>query len=103
MELMEEIGIAETRDHVLGLHERLFDGLDALGARVVTPREPERRGALLCVASTDAPALVEALDRDGIVTSSRAGSLRISPHAYNSVEDVDGVLEALSRHIAYLL
>jgi selenocysteine lyase/cysteine desulfurase len=98
MELMEEIGIAETREHVLGLHARLLDGLEALGARVATPRDPERRGALLCVASTDAPALVEALDREEIVTSSRAGNLRISPHAYNSAEDVDGVLDALARH-----
>jgi selenocysteine lyase/cysteine desulfurase len=103
MELMEEIGIAETREHVLGLHARLLDGLDSLGARVATPRDSERRGALLCVASTDAPALVQALDREGIVTSSRAGNLRISPHAYNSVEDVDVLLETLSRHIAYLL
>ena len=98
MELMEEIGLAETREHVLGLHSRLLEGLDGLGARVVTPRRPERRGALLCVASTDAAALVEALERDGIVTSSRDGNLRISPHAYNSAEDVDVVVETLSRH-----
>ena len=98
MELMEQIGVAETREHVLGLHAALLDGLDTLGAKVATPREPERRGALLCVASTDAPALVEALDREEIVTSSRAGNLRLSPHAYNSLEDVEQVLEALTRH-----
>ena len=98
MELMEEIGIAATREHVLGLHARLLDGLDELGARVATPREPECRGALLCVASTDAPALVQALDREDIVTSSRAGNLRISPHAYNSVTDVEQLLNALARH-----
>src|SRR5919198_5466265 len=97
MELMEEIGIAETREHVLGLHARLIAGLDELGARVATPRDPERRGALLCVASTDAPALVEALDRESIVTSSRAGNLRISPHAYNSVADGGDFLDALAR------
>ena len=103
MELIKEIGIAETREHVLALHERLLAGLDDLGARVATPRQPERRGALLCIAANDAPALVDALDADGIVTSSRDGNLRISPHAYNSAEDVDAVLAALRRHIAYLL
>jgi selenocysteine lyase/cysteine desulfurase len=103
MELMEEIGIGETREHVLALHERLLAGLDDLGARVVTPRQPEGRGALLCVASTDAPALVAALDEDGIDTSSRDGNLRLSPHAYNSNEDVDAILAALRRHIARLL
>jgi selenocysteine lyase/cysteine desulfurase len=97
MELMEEIGIAETREHVLALQERLVDGLDELGAKLATPRLPERRGALICVRSTDAPALVAELDGEGIVTSSRDGNLRISPHAYNSFDDVGVVLEALSR------
>jgi selenocysteine lyase/cysteine desulfurase len=98
MELMLEIGIPETRAHVQGLNRRLLEGLDDLGARVVTPRDPERRGALVCVRSTDAPALVAALQRDGIVTSERDSSLRISPHCYNADEDVDAVLAALARH-----
>ena len=98
MDLMMEIGIAETREHVLGLTERLIAGVDDLGGVVVTPREPERRGALLCVRATDAPALVSALDGDGIVTSERDGNLRISPHSYNTEADVDTVLDALRRH-----
>jgi selenocysteine lyase/cysteine desulfurase len=98
IELMEEIGIAETREHVLDLHSRLIDGLDELKARLVTPRRPKRRGALLCVKSTDVVELVQALGREGIVTSERDSNLRISPHCYNSVEDVDAVLAALARH-----
>jgi selenocysteine lyase/cysteine desulfurase len=98
IELMEAIGIAETREHVNGLNSRLLEGLDELRARVVTPRRPKRRGALICVASLDAPALVAALRREGIVTSSRNGNLRISAHCYNSVEDVDAVLASLTRH-----
>jgi selenocysteine lyase/cysteine desulfurase len=98
IELMQEIGIAETREHVNALNSRLLDGLDELRARVVTPRRPKRRGALICVAALDAPALVAALRREGIVTSERDGNLRISAHCYNSVEDVDAVLESLQRH-----
>ena len=103
MELMLEIGIGETRAHVQGLNRRLLEGLDDLGARVVTPRDPERRGALVCVRSTDAPALVGALQGDGIVTSERDSSLRISPHCYNADEDVDAVLAALARHRSLLV
>ena len=39
MELMEEIGIAETREHVSALNERLIAGVDELGGTVVTPRD----------------------------------------------------------------
>jgi len=98
MELMMEIGIAETREHVNALNERLIAGVDEFGSTVVTPREAERRGALICIASTNAAALVSALAGDGIVTSERDGNLRVSPHAYNIEEDIDAVLAALGRH-----
>jgi kynureninase len=98
IELTQEIGIAETREHVLALNSHLLDGLDALSATAVTPRPPDRRGALICIKSTDAKALVAALGDEGIVTSERDGNLRISAHCYNSVEDVDAVVASLQRH-----
>jgi selenocysteine lyase/cysteine desulfurase len=102
IELMLEIGVAETREHVTALNDRLIAGVDDLGGTVVTPREPEKRGALVCIASTDAPGLVAELEKDGIVTSDRDGNLRVSAHAYNTVEDIDAVLAALARHRALL-
>ena len=42
--------------------------------------------------------LVVALERDGIVTSSRDGNLRVYPHGYNSSADIEAVLEALGRN-----
>ncbi len=98
IELMEEIGVEETREHVLHLNAHLVAGLDELGGTVVTPRERERHGALICVRSNDVEELVAALGRWGIVTSERDSNLRISAHAYNSLEDIDLVLEALTRH-----
>jgi selenocysteine lyase/cysteine desulfurase len=98
IELMQEIGIAETEAHVRELNELLFDGLDELGARVATPRTPEQHGALVCVASTDAEALVKGLAGEGVVTSSRDGNLRISAHCYNTAEDVRTVLDLLARN-----
>jgi selenocysteine lyase/cysteine desulfurase len=98
IELIQEIGIEETREHVLHLNAHLIAGIDELGGKVVTPHERERHGALICVKSTDVDELVTALGRWGIVTSERDGNVRISPHAYNSLEDIDLVLEALGRH-----
>jgi selenocysteine lyase/cysteine desulfurase len=96
IELMQEIGIAATREHVNKLNEHFAAGVDDLGATLATPRDAH--GALMCVKSTDAKALVAALDADGIVTSDRDGNLRVSAHCYNTVEDVDAVLAALQRH-----
>jgi selenocysteine lyase/cysteine desulfurase len=98
IELMQEVGIEDTREHVLHLNAHLIAGVDELGGTVVTPRERDRHGALVCIASRDTEELVAALGRWGIVTSSRDGNLRISAHCYNSLEDIDTVLEALARH-----
>ncbi|MGH3012909.1 MAG: aminotransferase class V-fold PLP-dependent enzyme, partial [Gaiellaceae bacterium] len=98
IDLVEEIGVAATEEHVRGLTAQLIEGVDDLGGRVVTPRDPERRGPLVAVASTDEHALVAALEADGVVTSSRDGNLRVSFHGYNSREDVEAVVVALARH-----
>jgi selenocysteine lyase/cysteine desulfurase len=102
IELMQEIGIAETRAHVQDLNDRLIAGVDELGGTLATPRERDKHGALICVRSTDVNALVGALEKRGIVTSERDGNLRVSAHAYNTEEDIDAVLEALRENRALL-
>jgi selenocysteine lyase/cysteine desulfurase len=102
MDLIREIGIAETRAHVNALNERLIAGVDELGGVLATPREVERRGALVCIRSTDAPALVAALAADGVVTSERDSNLRVSAHAYNTADDVDALLGSLAKHRSLL-
>ena len=100
--LVESSGVAAIEAHVAGLVERLLDGLDELGATVATPREPARRGPLVCVRSTDVDALVSTLADDAIVVSSREDRARIALHLYNIEEDVDRLLAALTRHRALL-
>ena len=98
LELLMEIGVAETREHVNGLNERLIAGVDELGATLVTPRAVEQRGALVCVASTDAPRLVRILGDNGVITSERDGNLRVSAHAYNTNDDIDKLVAVLARN-----
>jgi selenocysteine lyase/cysteine desulfurase len=102
IELMQEIGIAQTEAHVRSLNDLLLAGVDELGGRVVTPRAPSERGPLIAIAARDEHALVAALREDGIVTSSRDGNLRVSPHCYNNAEDIEAVLRALARHRSLL-
>ena len=91
--LIAEAGVPSIERHVRGLVERLAAGLEELGATTAAPAA----GPLVCVRSTDAPALVAGLGAEGIVTSERDSSLRVSLHLYNTDEDVDAVLAALAR------
>jgi selenocysteine lyase/cysteine desulfurase len=96
--LVAEIGVPAVEAHVQALGDRLLDGLEELGASVVTPRDAARRGPLVCVRSTDVGALVGALAGERIVVSSREDKLRVALHLYNVEEDVDTLLAALARN-----
>ena len=98
MGIVESADVSRIEAHVRGLVERLLAGLDELGATVATPRGTGELGPLLCVASIDPHALVEALAAERIVTSSRDANLRISLHLYNVEEDVDRILDAVARN-----
>jgi len=102
MSIVEEAGIQAIEEHVRDLATRLIEGLDELGAQVVTPRDPARRGSLVCVRSTDVDALVASLADERIACSSRDRNLRVSFHLYNVEEDVDRLLSALVRRRALL-
>lgn len=94
--IVEETGVPAIEAHVRGLADRLLDGLEELGASVPTPRDPARRGPLVCVRSTDVDALVAELAAEQLVVSSRDDKLRIALHLYNVDEDVDRLLAALA-------
>lgn len=102
MDLMNEIGIAATEQHVGRLSDLLAEGLDRIGARMVTPRDPDKRGPMIAVATTDEVAMVGALDEDDILTTARDGNIRFSLHAYDSAEDIVAMGDGLERHAALL-
>jgi selenocysteine lyase/cysteine desulfurase len=100
--LVETAGVPAIEAHIEGLVDRLLDGLDGLDADIVTPREPSRRGPLVCVRSTDVETLVRELATARIIASSRQDCLRVALHLYNVEDDVDILLDALGSHPSLL-
>jgi selenocysteine lyase/cysteine desulfurase len=92
--LIAEAGVPAIAEHVRSLVARLRAGIDELGASVAA----EPHGPLVCIRSTDAPALVAALAEERIVASERDSNLRVSLHLYNTEDDIDAVLAALERN-----
>ena len=94
--LVQSVGVARIREHVGALTDRLKAGVAELGGALATPPAPERHGPMIAIRAQDAEALVASLAETGIITSSRDGNLRISPHFYNSSADIDALLAALA-------
>jgi selenocysteine lyase/cysteine desulfurase len=95
VELLLEIGIAEIAEVTRSLHEPILKWADARGMRVVSPRDERHRSAILCIAPDQAVEAYHAIKRARIVCSLREGAIRLSPHCYNTVEEMEKVLEVL--------
>ena len=101
LEIINEIGVEAIYAHVSQIHEAIREGLTSLGARIVTPADPNKHGAMLAVASRDQNHHVSALEELKVITSSRDGNVRISPHFYNDESDVEAVISAFeaTKHL----
>lgn len=102
IELLKTVGPAVIAEQVNRLVERFASGVRQRGFDVVTPDDPDARGPLVVVRSTDAATMVRRLEQRGIIASARGTGLRVSFHAYNNDEDVDAVLQALDEEKALL-
>ena len=102
LKLIHDLGQQNIADHIYGLTDRLFDGLDRLGIRTVTPRDHKYRSGIVTFTVGDATANVALMNRlleKRILTSvrytSNVGGVRVSSHLYNSTEDIDKLLSEL--------
>jgi selenocysteine lyase/cysteine desulfurase len=95
VELLLEIGLPEIAEVTRSLHEPILKWADARGMRVVSPRDERHRSAILCIAPDQAVEAYHAIKRARIVCSLREGAIRLSPHCYNTVEEMEKVLEVL--------
>jgi selenocysteine lyase/cysteine desulfurase len=95
VELLLEIGIAEIAEVTRSLHEPVLKWADAHGVKVVSPRDERHRSAILCIAPQEAVEAYHAIKRARIVCSLREGAIRLSPHCYNTVAEMEKVLEVL--------
>jgi selenocysteine lyase/cysteine desulfurase len=98
LDLFLELGL----DEVYGRIERLTELIVhwALGrhdVRLVTPADRARRAGIVAVAPRDPVAASERLTAAGVIHSLREGAIRLSPHFYNTEEEIDSALSLLSR------
>lgn len=93
LELFFELGTEAVSSHVLGLAQRVVDWTADRGdVELVTPRSPERRAGIISVRSKDAVRASERLKSANIAHSLREGAIRLSPHCYNTIEEIDRAL-----------
>jgi selenocysteine lyase/cysteine desulfurase len=99
IDTIEEAGTEAIGKHVIGLTDRLCEGLSRLGADIQTLRGPGISSGIVTFSmpGCDSVAVGKALQSEGIVTTWRASGIRVAPHGYNSADDIDRLLTVLSE------
>jgi selenocysteine lyase/cysteine desulfurase len=84
LELVEQIGVSAIHDHNLALANRFRAGIGLAPSNSA-------------IVSAELPGAAERLQQAGIIAAIRGGRLRTAWHVYNTEDDVDHVLDVLSR------
>ncbi len=97
IEMFQSVGIKHIEHHLLELTDYLCEGLHDKGYRVVSSRRAGETSAIVACQHDvhSAQSLYERLDAQQIITTARLGRLRISPHFYNTREDIGRLLSHL--------
>jgi len=96
--LLLDLGTAEVAEHLAALTGRLVEwATSRRDVRLVTPASPARRAGIVSFAPTDLQGMAKRLEAAQVIHTVREGAIRLSPHVYNTMEEIDRVL-ALLEH-----
>ncbi|MDP9017899.1 MAG: aminotransferase class V-fold PLP-dependent enzyme [Candidatus Eremiobacteraeota bacterium] len=104
LSLSESIAVLKTAGpaigtHVLSLTDHLCAGLASLGARISSVREPGISSGIVTfrIPGCDSVQLGKALQKERIVTTYRSNGIRVAPHGYTTVQEIDHLLEVTAQ------
>lgn len=99
LELLLGAGIGDVAARVLELTDYLCDRAAAAGLEVFSSRAAgEKSGIVSLVKPGTSPAEIQkACLAAGVVVNNRADRVRVSPHAYNTEDEVDRFLDVVRR------
>ena len=99
IDLFERSGTAAIAEHVLMLTDTLCEGLHAIGARIASPRGLGVSSGIVTytLPQVDSIELGHALERKGIITTYRATGVRVSPHGYNTVHEIEALVNVSAQ------
>lgn len=95
--LLLEVGPARIARYLHSLTDHLAHRLITKGYRILTPLETASRSGIITFCHPQRPAqeLFDALRAARIVGALREGGVRLSPHLYNTRDEIDAVLDIL--------
>lgn len=102
VKIIQDVGVDRIREKSKRQTTRLITLADQHGWRVNTPRDPEKRGGTVSIDMPDSQEVCrELLKRDILVDWRPKAGVRMSPHFYNTDEELEtaiGAVEEILKH-----
>jgi len=96
--MLLEIGIPKIERHTLQLLDILIEYLKDSPYQIKSSLEPEHRSSILSFSGKNTKTLYDKLCKRHIVTSYREKAIRVSPHFYNTQEEIERLVDVLKRN-----
>ncbi len=95
---IDEAGIVSIEQRIFALNDRVYAGILPFGFQVTSPWGNHERSGIMTVnrPGVSSQRLHQKLADAGVVASVRLGAIRLSPHYYNSEEEIDLTINILS-------
>jgi len=98
LKLLTQVGIGNIQVHLETVTDHLCSRLQESKYKVVSSRRAGEKSQTVCITATSGLTPMDIythLKKQNIITAPRGDRLRISPHLYNTLEEIDQLIEAL--------
>lgn len=95
LELFMEVGPSRIAAHITQLADEIAGWSQDEGVPLATPADPSRRAGIVCLRPRDGASVSARLKKAGVVHSYREGGIRLSPHIYNTSDEIRRALEII--------
>jgi cysteine desulfurase/selenocysteine lyase len=95
--LLLELGVEGIAAYLRSLGEPVLAWARRHGVPIVSPTDDLHRSQIVCVAPPDAREAHRRLRQAGIVCALREGAIRLAPHCYNTMDEMEKVVEVLEQ------
>jgi kynureninase len=98
LDIITQVGVDRIRAASMAMTRRLLELVDASGYRSVASRDPARLAGTVAVDVPDAALVARTLNARDFVVDHRPGvGIRLSPHFYNTMDEIDAMMREIDR------
>ncbi len=98
LRLLDSVPVEARLAQVRACVATVRDACDRSGLQVATPADPQRHAAMIAIHAPDAARTAAAMHQDGLLVSARGPVLRVSFHAYNTLDEAERLARWVRAH-----